>query len=1399
MTQNVDLSGGRKMYKKTLLSVSLLFATSALGDTISYNGSIKSTLPDVNVASETRSPISFVKDYALEISPNAGTCNLTVDKGDAAGSMSDTRGYKCLFEWGQGVRGINMDSLRASGVFEQEGDVTLPYSIYVYANGQEFKLLEGAHTVSPEAPRKPVVEKFTASFKDSEKDGKAHSVHNRTERHTQWTMHVEPREFIQTVSLNGKTCSVPIGETTCDFNIKRNFLTDKLPNKGIDEYLSGVTDEKAYFASNQNDLSVSWDFKPPQIITAKVNAKNEASQVINVAGKEFTLAPQEAAAVIKSPHAGSEGTWWEPQTPAMSIFTKRANRQSRIFRFEGQRMSFDIQNLSSNAIDKDLTFKAKTDLGDGYFLYTFDINERPDGLYDILVFAQDNEENGNIRVIEDVLINKAPPDIQALYAGFQLSDTFLPRLDFLGQVTFVAFGGFENDGSRITSIKLNGEEIDSVQVAERGRVALNNTKLLPEDVEIEVIAVDNDGNEASKTYSFDRAERTFSLTGVPRRVIRSVQPVEMIVSRASGAGCTLAQDKGLAQKLAGQRNLGCYVSITEAPLGLAIDPQSRRPIIKGVFNEVGEQTLSYQVSVVDSNGNEYVAFEDAITFNPEEPMPIEINFSDRGINDDGVRIAHVGDGMPTTAVVRGSPAPIMVEYNTNGDITSKEQGASFTMEYNRIGKSFIDKTSDYTVWSTATYGVKAHYKFDESIASEEVAEVLFLPSKRVRVDMEAVTPKELSSLANIGLATEIGQYVFGENGYVYDANTMGDWDVEIKNLRDIEGESVTDSFVINSDEKYNVEFPAAEMFEQNINRFVAVASAKSGIPNMEYRIQSRPVYTKILKGSPVEFTLSKDVISEKVPFRYNIRVQYATRDDLVVADDTIWETSFDEGVTWEAVEGDFAREIRQEVTNASEYLLRAKVNNVVSGEVSYSESIRVIGFEVNDIEIKGPNRALQGQTVVYETELSQQVEDVGQGVYEWSTDKGETWEKGFDTYPLTLTENTELKVRYRLESVSSEIDDEGYSEDSLIIGVDEARPVLLRVEGRELSYEVGTDVEMSATAAITNIGVSANTVLKWTLPDGSVTNTDSIQYTTTQNDLENGRVEIKVEGWIEGFKEQTLKERVISAGVWDYEMPTGRLNKSLNAQQAIAPFTTFYSLVYERVFHPGIEIEFDWIVDESKVTIEQQNESFARLKFNEPGLHEVKVIMSDNRGNSNTYTDYIDVIYAPPMEVSSTRYDSNNVLREPVSLNYRIAADPGHPRDLPKIYRWYVNDELIDGENSFNKIDLKEHGEYDIKVEIESEFGQVGTFTEQVSIAPNIPPICEPAVDNSEASTFITITLNCSDADGIVARRTYKLNDFDETTVSGQIRIRKGSYESIDLMIRAVDDSGDEYTIDMKL
>jgi len=315
---------------------------------------------------------------------------------------------------------------------------------------------------------------------------------------------------------------------------------------------------------------------------------------------------------------------------------------------------------------------------------------------------------------------------------------------------------------------------------------------------------------------------------------------------------------------------------------------------------------------------------------------------------------------------------------------------------------------------------------------------------------------------------------------------------------------------------------------------------------------------------------------------------------------------------------------------------------------------------------------------------------------------------------------------------------------------------------------------------------------EWHLPDGSVVEGTTLNYSPTAADAANRRAKFEYLAWIEGFKEQTLRTLIRTISVGQYSWPEFQVD--LKASLDLAPVLVTLSAVPDAEFTGTLEKPtYSWTLP-AGLTIYREIDHGRAIQVNFPkaGSHEVAVDVTDARGSTAHATGTVVLKNPDPFQVEFTPVYSNQLKRELLTLTLRTKVTGGHPQDRLVDYVFSINNPEVEvvqyGSSGIFK-DMRQ-GSYVAHLKATSKLGQVVEADFPVQVIANLLPTCE--IDSWETGDYLWYQAGCTDADGrVVSWRWY----LDETLIcSGKTIRRKTSELTGTLRFEAADDAGGIYS-----
>lgn len=693
--------------------------------------------------------------------------------------------------------------------------------------------------------------------------------------------------------------------------------------------------------------------------------------------------------------------------------------------------------------------------------------------------------------------------------------------------------------------------------------------------------------------------------------------------------------------------------------------------------------------------------------------------------------------------------------------------------------------------------MSAKYTRKPDVESTDTVNAIIVPDSSIGLALDFQDDQILST-EQVTAKITLGEYN-RVDGWTYDRSKMGEWEVYIgKYDRRNIPEPFTETVELNSDGTAEIEMPM-QMIGEESQVFVAVAKAKTPFNDYEHYIQSSRSYFIVFKGTKIEGTLREGLIQGRVPLRASASYSPDDRADSGSLGQVKWEVS-DDGINWreDTEHKDILRWRKTYDTESMEYL-RISVENKFTGEWNTSDALKIVSYTQPDLKLEQTNEVLSNEAATfalydYETKVND-----GDGVIEWSIDNRKTWFAGsaeMSFYKDEL-EARDVIARMKYNGISS---DESLGESSFREA--RVRHSFLRSPKFYFELDIPELVELGTTHALkSNVFTRIDSLnerlsSEWVLPDGTVIEKPEIQLTFTEDMLEGRYFMIGHNAWVTGSKEETLKttrERIES---WSYTFPEIELDMPATVNYIPSKMKAYVNI--ERHFAPGVEYTFE-LENTHGVKVLEQNEGEFVIQFSEVGMHDIKFKVTNNRGQSKTVSQFVEVKPTTPLEIEIVKTFSNEFLRYPLDASLRTRVWMAHPEDRVSLYKWYLDGEFVLETRRYREsiADL-DVGTHNIKVEVVTEFGQVGSKDFDVTVIPNTKPTGH--INVKETDQYFELYLECEDSDGRIVASTWELNGELLTHSHNIIQFNKDKLNGTNSVIgRCYDDSYDVVEINQTL
>lgn len=1388
---------------KAIVSCSLMaIGATAVAKSVYITGSIKSVSPKVEFTypDEIYRGVKVYSAEAKEMSTSG--CKLVTNQDQAYTTDGDD--LKCFFEW----TGDTDSSWSATGFelrgrpFSEAGEHYRSYRISYFSGIAKDKvtLIEDKVSYTLLDPEAPVI--VGVSTKTTTKDYSGFNLltHDTNENLRNITISVEPRPYDQVVALTqfGETCEIEEGRDSCTVSLSSFHLA-------ADESLTGqittalkVTDKFDFVTSPTNQLKYSWDFRPPVIEQYAVKAVGEGTTnnvTLDVDGQTVTVANNEAVVVLSSPHsADTEDRWWLPAK--VSLKFKEHTDHVAVADFvtlEGRDIGGLFRDENQTYVEHTVnSFGIPEQIG-GYFVYRIPLSSVGDGFYQGDIKAVDRFDNTGGLDVNAMQLDRLPPEIR-LYNNENLFTTG-GEINFMEHMIFTVQDetSIENE---ITDILLDGEPVTHKGEYKMAR-AIEMTKEWESNSVHTVIVRAKDGNNnvVQREYTVSFLPLDFEYDNVSERKVALVQNQAITFAQTKGKACKLYKSEHEAvQGIKNKSQMTCSVEWTIIPDGLEEAWDTTNPELIGAFANTGPAKVEAQIYIHDSEGRKNLVKIDDTDLLIYEPDTPEITFDDDGMFENGIYAVEMGQSRIGRYRIRAASSPIYITLLKNGE-TLESQYVKQSNRYTEhtITKVITDRNSanHRSLWQMDDYEVQVKYaRLPDQVVADAV-KTYAVPSTRARLKVEQ-TSRETSTSDTFKVSSKFGLYSSYYRNLVYDAEALGTWSVRIAamdNEKNLYGLTDWQDMNANGENDFDVDFTKDDIGDL---RFYAQAKLKSPNANYESTVRSQRGTLKILKGTAIEGKLRTMRVTGSIPMNAAIQYQHLTRDDKDASGEVTWYLSSDNGTTWNKY-GEPGNRFTFSTDVEGVWKVKGQVPNRFTSEIAETDIVQLMAYRVPQTELVGARNLISGMTRTYTLYDQGEIAEAGNMIIKWSTDGGETFVEGGSTLEYTAEGEGNNKVVAKAAYLGYETDEKSWSTEYLSVRSQRAKEVRIKVKG-------DTDVETTDTLTLTAdvdtpySSMDSELEVEWVRPNGDVVKSSTIDFTPTQADLERADYHtFTLRAWVKGAKYQTYAEYDHRVRVWEYEFP--QFDVAYKQRVKVAPSTIEIWLRRPIGANLREAYNYEWN-GQGRLELTKDYGYRARFTAKQPGLYPISVTVEDDRGNYDTFTEYVEVLEPEPITIDLTARYSNSFQRSPLDVNVRPTIRGGHPSDRVSDYQWYVDGELQpELEKSSANIEELLTGDHELKLKILTNYGQEAEATIPVEVIPNMPPICE--IDYRQYSKTVRIEAKCKDVDGKMKKYDWKVGDTVRKNIGKRIsELRQpGSTELV--TVTGWDDSGDSATAQM--
>ncbi|EPR7484005.1 TPA: Ig-like domain-containing protein [Vibrio parahaemolyticus] len=1394
-----------------ILAVALplsLWASHAAAKSILVTGSLEAVSPKVSFPTVGNQQ-AFVSPFQLlaKEAANSG-CRITGDPNVAMADHGEE--LVCLYEWTKLPPGMSAAGLAADGYLLNVGENEFKYSISYFSGSklEKIKINEGSVVVNALEPELPDYTGITTNLSHGTITGLDVTNFNKSSGLQNVVVSVVGQEYRQVVKLESLgSCVVEVGESECTIETNGRSV-------GVDGRITGLTThnltidaENGYFAK-QNKLfpetfNLRWDYRTPDASALIMQARSPESgesQAHDVDGVSFVVENEQAKLVVSTPHFGSPGSWWVPSAKVELKPDPTFKPDIPVFEVDGVDM-VDIGNMVSQPQKNFVLHPLGTpEVSNGKYIFTYDLSQVSDGRFIPSVTLNDAYDNRKEKSYDAVTLDRQPPNVQLFYKGQRFSDEGI--VYFFEEMAVVALDTFDG-GAEIVSAKVNGTALTMEGAAKHVKKLKGaHLGLTPQmDYPLEITVRDTAGNQYTEAMRIRYMPMDYKLKHADLEYYKEVQRLDMDVVQTKGARCALyASEEDLKKKPFGYgETQRCYLEWTSLPEGTSGSYIRGQHSLTGNLlkdSEESSNTVSYRVWMYDNKGNSALAAEESDVLEVKVPPAPTLTVTQKGVISENFFPVELTGSRFATAIAKGINADLEL---------SADDGHEVTTLLSRQRNGYFAKSSTYQtlkvgpgkLWAKKKFDIEAKYSHASHINSTTEVETVYVPSRRIRSRIMTEDLRTLDTL-NPTVTMKLGIYDSADRDFVYDKETMGEWIVYLAQERRDRETRTTHYDPITEKKKFVGGDTTFELDVSKVGygsyRFIGVAELVSPVEGYKRRILSNSSFYRVLKGGAIDGQIKTYRIASPIPFTASVAYEPEERQDREALGDIKWEISKDGTSNWEPVpKYENKPRLRKLVDEAGHYFIRATVTNKFSGEVRTTDILEILGYEVPDLKSEGPAALYEGEKGIVKLSDHGEPASESNGIIEWSLD-GDSWEEGTNQLEVTGT-GERMQIWSRMSYFDNELAGEKrYDVHRHRISVKKPVPVRISLQTPRLA-EAGKSFTVEPIVRLATGQLESEVVTEWVLPDGTIVQSNDLTYTPTSADAEKGRTELQFRAWVKQLKDDTYAVKDLSIRTWEYKFPKFRFD--VNYRTRYAPIEA--TAVVRKLEHqPGrVDFTYDFQMFEGMV---KERENRERLYFSatKPGIHQMRVVIKDDRGNEKTMYELLEVLPPPATKVELSANYSTQYMRQPLDASVRSRIVLGHPNDRVEKYEWFLDGKLLaDQTSSRASIDNMKEGEREIKLKVTSKFGITQEETMTVQVAPNMPPKCE--MTYRQYGSTISVQSGCKDSDGRMSTHNWFVDGELKKVYANNISVTGKSGEPIHFRVVGYDDSGDTAEATMEI
>ena len=880
---------------------------------------------------------------------------------------------------------------------------------------------------------------------------------------------------------------------------------------------------------------------------------------------------------------------------------------------------------------------------------------------------------------------------------------------------------------------------------------------------------------------------------------RSIQSIDQNLVQTAGPTCgsiTSNEAEAVASGLKmnaqkGISSVACYFKWLSTPPGVDTGSDEQQGFhINGTVSQLGTFPVAWELVAYSPLGQSFpvTLSKQTMTIEVVNPPPPSIEVqSTRLIGDNlytvqkkptnigSVNITGLANGAVVYKVLRGG--------EVLADSSDKAEYAKKTASYR------LNSDTQSNLWANQSYTLQASYvKLPDITASKEIRTVT-VPDD----DMSMKVSTELSkALSSTSIPVTVGFYNKSNVNNSYNTADAGEWSVRLVDVKSAKNRVPLSSWTpVNSDGTVTIDLPLSLNAGDTLH-LGSEGTLASQLDGFEMsKTSANTVTITVLDASPVEGELRSYKVSGVAPLAVSTSLVSNQKDLVSLVE---WQISNDNGTSWKVIEGapTAASKMLSNVYGVGIHHVRAKLTNKYSGVQSYTAMLQIQAYNVPDARyIDGSTVMLMGQQgeMKVTNKDGNPLLDSTEVVYEWSTDRGETWQASDEKYVFNQTSeigNYPLWARVRYASSPVE-DTYAYKIVKTAVSVRKTAKVTIGLVGSS-QPEVNKSNLYKATVNLPYSNMQGQVMGRYTLPDGTTVDGFTLDYRPTIKPV--GSEVIIFDAWIAGYEVDSKRTVTKKLRAWEYAWPVFAL-RPITDPTSYAPMTLDLRVESVGSLTRIEDLSYSWDLPESDTFISTPARLDTRrvAKISEPGTYPISVTISDSRGNTTVLNQDLVVSQSPPWVVDLAWNGSNSNNRATLDIRTKPQITRGHKYDSITGYTYKLNGTVVGSDSRYTNLSLKEPGQYVLSLDLTTELGFGGYGETKIDVVKNMPPECNFNV--KQTSTAYVVTSKCTDPDGKMASYEWTINGEPQSIRGSSISISKRSYpDQPKIQLIGIDDSG---------